>query len=351
MKLSVCMIVKNEEERLRECLDSVKDFASEIIIVDTGSSDRTKEAAREFTNKIYDFVWIDDFSKARNYAISKAEGEWILSLDADEKISKIDCKKMVELLKRDEADAYYLEWNDYSNNKGVKGWKAVRINEEKESKGLLGFTTSRVLRLFKNKKGYHFSGRIHETINKSIEEGGGIIENSDLVIHHYGHLRNKEEVDYSKILKERIKEGDFKEKEEYFVLYELGRELVIKNKLEEAKETFEKSLAIKDDYAPTLSSLGAIHLQSGDIDKAESIIKKSLLVNGGDDSAHANLGIIYSKKGLYNKAIRKLERAIEINNQSADHYYNLGLIYERMGKEKKAEECFDRARELNPSSY
>ena len=78
------MIVKNEERILARCLDSIADLMDEIIIVDTGSFDRTKEIAARYTDKIYDFEWIDDFSAARNFAFSKAGGDYIYSADADE---------------------------------------------------------------------------------------------------------------------------------------------------------------------------------------------------------------------------------------------------------------------------
>ena len=77
IKISLCMIVKNEEQVLDRCLNSVKDIADEIIIVDTGSRDRTKEVAAAYTDKIYDFVWIDDFAAARNYASSAANASLI----------------------------------------------------------------------------------------------------------------------------------------------------------------------------------------------------------------------------------------------------------------------------------
>lgn len=82
MKLSAVLIVKNEEEILAAALESVKAF-DEIIVVDTGSTDRTKEIALRYTDKVYDFKWIDDFSAARNYAIEKATGDWCFSIDAD----------------------------------------------------------------------------------------------------------------------------------------------------------------------------------------------------------------------------------------------------------------------------
>ena len=82
--ISLCMIVKDEEQHLENCLNSIKELADEIIIVDTGSKDKTKEIAGKFTNKVYDFKWNDDFSEARNFSLSKATKDWILVLDADE---------------------------------------------------------------------------------------------------------------------------------------------------------------------------------------------------------------------------------------------------------------------------
>ena len=83
VSISVCMIVKNEEAVLKRCLDSLKGIAEEIVVVDTGSTDRTKEIAAEYTDKIYDFTWVHDFSAARNFAFSKATKDYIYSADAD----------------------------------------------------------------------------------------------------------------------------------------------------------------------------------------------------------------------------------------------------------------------------
>ncbi len=91
------MIVKNEEKVLKRCLDSIKDLMDEIIIVDTGSTDRTKEIASGYTDKIYDFEWVDDFSAARNFAFSKATGDYIYSADADEYIDPENVQRFKEL--------------------------------------------------------------------------------------------------------------------------------------------------------------------------------------------------------------------------------------------------------------
>src|SRR5690554_2750789 len=95
--ISLCMIVKNEEDTLARCLSSVHDIVDEIIIVDTGSTDKTKDIDRKFTSKIYDFQWIDDFSAARKYSFSKATKNYILWHDADDVILPNDRKKLIKL--------------------------------------------------------------------------------------------------------------------------------------------------------------------------------------------------------------------------------------------------------------
>ena len=108
--ISLCMIVKNEEDVLENCLSSVFKATDEIIIVDTGSTDKTKDIARKYTDKIYDFKWVDDFSKARNYSFSKATKDYILWLDADDIIEEEDLKKLIKLKEEinEEKDAYSM---------------------------------------------------------------------------------------------------------------------------------------------------------------------------------------------------------------------------------------------------
>ena len=95
--ISVCMIVKNEERVLERCLDSLRGLMDELIIVDTGSADRTKEIAARYTDKIYDFAWVGDFSAARNFAFSKASCEYIYSADADEVIGEKNRESFLRL--------------------------------------------------------------------------------------------------------------------------------------------------------------------------------------------------------------------------------------------------------------
>ncbi len=139
IKISIAMIVKNEEAMLARCLESVKD-ADEIVVVDTGSQDKTKEIAIGFTPNIYDFEWVDDFSLARNFAKSKCTGDWILSIDADEFLEPGGITKIKALL------------STYK-----KAAVAVKMKSSNQ-----GFHT---VRLFKNSPTIVFLGRSHEVIS------------------------------------------------------------------------------------------------------------------------------------------------------------------------------------------
>ena len=124
--LSLCMIVKNEELNLAKCLMSVKPVVEEIIVVDTGSTDKTKAIASALGAKVFDFPWTNDFSEARNYSLSKASGDWILVLDADEVISHLDHGKLKTIVKNTAGKriAYTLVTRNYTNQAGSRGWTA-----------------------------------------------------------------------------------------------------------------------------------------------------------------------------------------------------------------------------------
>lgn len=119
MKLSVCLIVKNEEKVIRRCLECVKKVADEIVITDTSSTDDTKSICKEYTDKIYDFEWNYDFSKARNFCISHASGDYVMWIDADDVIYEEDIRLINEIKKEEKPfDTYMLEYVLSEDEKG-----------------------------------------------------------------------------------------------------------------------------------------------------------------------------------------------------------------------------------------
>lgn len=161
--ISLCMIVKNEEAHLASCLLSVRDIADEIVVVDTGSTDRTKEIARGFTDKVLDFVWVDDFSKARNYAFDQASMDYILWLDADDVLLESDQIRMKQL----------KETLDFSVD-GVM----MKYNTGFDKDGNVTFSFYRE-RLVKRERQFRWKEAVHEYL----EVYGRIIQ-SDIAITH-----------------------------------------------------------------------------------------------------------------------------------------------------------------------
>ncbi len=149
MTISVCMIVKNEEKVLARCLDSLKTVADEIIIVDTGSTDLTKEVAARYTDKIFDFEWIDDFSAARNFAFSKATCDYIYSADADEMLDIGNIKRFT-VLKQCMLPEVEIVTMVYVNPKDIN----MAYNDLRERRP----------KLFKRLRTFTWIDPIHETV-------------------------------------------------------------------------------------------------------------------------------------------------------------------------------------------
>jgi len=365
--ISLCMIIMNEEKWLENCLNSIKDLVDEIIIVDTGSTDKSKEIAKKFTEKVYNFEWCDDFSKARNFSISKATKDWILILDADEVIADIDKEKIRKIIELNEADSYFLNCRNYFDEIGISGFISTKGDRYKESQIARGFSIAKVLRLFKNKKEYFFEGKIHETISKSIKEIGDKIFDTDVVIHHFGGLDkkklNEKKEHYIRLLEKRLEKGDFTEKSKDYVYYELAIELINLGRTEQAIEYLEKAIEISEEYV-YLYNLATQYLLIGRLESAERLYKKAIIksseypekynyhnpqpYNSYNPSIYLNLGGIYFKRKEYNKAIKKYEQVIELNPTFADAYFNLGFVYKLKGKLNKVQGFFEKAIELNP---
>lgn len=168
--ISLCMIVRDEEEFIAGCLQSAAGVADEIVVLDTGSVDRTAEIARAHGARVYDHRWQDSYSEARNAAIDLATGDWILVLDADERLDAHAGPIIRKAVRGGCFTAYeFIQRNYYSDD---------------ETSDVI---VSPTCRLWRNLPGYRYQGRIHENPAPSIVRSGGAIGRLDVVIHHYGN--------------------------------------------------------------------------------------------------------------------------------------------------------------------
>ena len=184
ISISVCMIVKNEEKVLARCLDSIKDLVDEIIIVDTGSVDNTKKIAAEYTDKIYDFPWIDDFSAARNFSFSLATKDYIYAADADEVLDETNRQRFL-LLKQNLLPEIEIVQMMYDNQLLFN--TTYNFNLEYRPK------------LYKRLRTFHWVEPVHENVVLQ-----PIIYDSDIVIQHLP-ISNHAGLDF-RIYKKTIKE-------------------------------------------------------------------------------------------------------------------------------------------------
>jgi glycosyltransferase involved in cell wall biosynthesis len=185
------MIVKNEAATLVRCLDATRAIAAEIVIVDTGSTDRTIEIAQAYNARIARFEFtVIDFAAARNRSIELASGHWILVLDADETLDPASVPLVADLASRNQNAGYYFE----------------RLNHYGDSRKP---TRDHVLRLFPNRPTHRYRGRVHETVDASILGAGGkLIPTSIRIDHDFSlrpEFRAERNLRYIEILKEEIR--------------------------------------------------------------------------------------------------------------------------------------------------
>ena len=291
--LSVCLIVKNEEKMLAECLNSIQPIADQIIVLDTGSSDGTLEIAKSYNAELYHSEWSDDFSAARNESIKYATCDWILWIDADERLTQDSIHTLQKLLKFEKSPVIYK----------------VRIKNLKEDG--VNFTLSDGHRLFTNHRRIQFSGKIHEQISPSATKVGAEERSCDVVLDHYGYSftgkeKSKKQTRNRKILLAEVAANP----RSAYAHFTLGHNYKVDNELEAAERHYRTALELKqfdpsmeasllNTYADTLFDLGRIP-------EAEALIQKSLNIEKLQNAAYfLSYRVCLSKKDVAG-AIRSL---------------------------------------------
>ncbi len=241
--LSLCMIVRNEEQDLPRCLSSVQGVVDEIVVVDTGSDDATPEIAREFGARVVSRPWTGDFSAARNGSLEEARGEWILFLDADEELEAGDGPRLREALAgaEDHVAGFYLALVNYVGD--APGAEAV-LNP--------------AFRVFRNRPGYRFQGAIHEQILAVIQaQGNPGLGRLEVRVNHYGYLngpavRKRKIARNLEILERVVREYP----DDHFHRFNLGVEYLrlrdYGRALEEFRASFSRLPGLELGYAPVL---------------------------------------------------------------------------------------------------
>lgn len=268
MSISLCMIVRDEERYIEQAIKSVQELVDEIIIVDAGSLDRTVAIAKKYTAKVFSKKWDNDFSKARNFAVSKATKEWILVLDADEVISKEDHAIIKELVKNKQYDACSFVQVSYTNDQKLLGFKLVN-QRTPETKEFAGFISCNIIRLFRNNKEIKFANPVHESVDASIKDKSRI-QKTAIAIHHYQfekgeRVHKAKQLNYLKIYEDKIDQFENKAK----VYRDMGIiQYNFKEDYPKAIHYYKKSLLLNPNNIKTYLGLAVAYLKNKQIEEA-----------------------------------------------------------------------------------
>lgn len=370
MKLSLCTIVKNEETSLPRVLDSVKTLVDEMVIIDTGSTDRTVEIAKGYGARVYHFDWCNDFSVARNYGLEYVRGNWVLVLDADEVLTS----EIVPEIKR------VIECDRY-----------VVVNLIRREVGASQSPYSLVSRLFRRHPEIQFSRPYHAMVDDSVqsllqrEPHWQVISLPNVAIDHYGYKPeaiaaldkyNRARIAMEGFLAihpndgyvcsklgalyigigevskgiELLERGLTDPHVEGSVLFELhyhlGNASTRENNFHSAVEHYQA--AIQQPILPQLklgayNNLGGLLLRAGDLVTAKMAYQMALQIDPSFATGHNNLGMTLKAMGQLTEAIASYEQAIKINPDYADAYQNLGVVLLKIGKIPESLSAFGQA--------
>ena len=197
MELSLAMIVKNEAGHLGGCLGSAAGLVDEMVVVDTGSTDGTVDVALSHGARVGEFVWTDDFSEARNHAISLCGGDWVLVLDADELLDPAEHLVIRRALDSPAAPCYRLHVRNYLSGGSFFGpGGAAKANDGRfgPASACSHYISQKALRLFRNLGGPKYEGRVHETLDPWFERQGHVPHLLGATVHHFGKMDPRKEL-------------------------------------------------------------------------------------------------------------------------------------------------------------
>jgi GT2 family glycosyltransferase/glycosyltransferase involved in cell wall biosynthesis/Tfp pilus assembly protein PilF len=348
--LSVCMIVKNEETHLVRCLDSIKPIADEIIVVDTGSTDRTRDIARVLGAKVFDYAWADDFSEARNFSLSKAEGDWILIIDADEVIASQDyaaLRKMIVHSKK--KTAYIMITRNYTTAAGNRGWRENEGQYDSIEAGL-GWIPSPKVRLFPNNRNVRFSNPVHELVEPSLKKNDFTIQLSKIPIHHYGKLDRTKVVEKGKKYYELGIKKLESHKNDHRALTELAIQASELGEHEEAIRIWKRVIEIKPNDGVAHMSLGSAYLMLKKYDDASNFSLKALQIDPHLREAALNFSVAEMIVGDLAVAKEYLLKIIEKDSEYPPAIARLSAIYLILGLNDEGKKALARIQQKGYSS-
>jgi len=354
--LSLCMIVKNEERTLGDCLRSVGGVVDEMVIVDTGSTDATVAVAESFGASVSSFPWNGSFADARNASLARATCAFVLYLDADERLEQRDRDRLRELVRHPRSDVYEL----------------TIVSPMTEGRRL-SKSVSDQPRLFRRDARFEFRYRIHETVLPSVLEAGGTVSKADITIHHVGYDVPEEVLDRKKLRNIEQLEIDVREHPtDTHVMKKYAQTLLALGSHDEASERIGRMVQTIDGGAcgvvpaPRRAAMYCLYadalMRTGDNTGAERWALASLEVLADQNMAHYFLSKIYERLERYDEALGHLD-AIALETDDApvtageddvtpilqDVCCKRAALYRAMGRPESERREFEAALRIDPA--
>jgi glycosyltransferase involved in cell wall biosynthesis len=304
-KVSLCMMVKNEEKNISDCLNSVRDLVDEMIVVDTGSGDQTKAIAQSLGAKVFDFPWIDSFSAARNESLKYATSEWVFWMDADDRLNSENRERLRKLFQelKDDNAAYVMKCRCVASSPGDVETVVDHV------------------RLFRNDSRLRWKYRVHEQILPSIRSLQGEVRWSEVEVHHVGYI--------DRALRKKKLERDMR--------------LLLLEQQEQLDDPF------------TLFNLGSVYHELGQREQAIQVLSRSLERSHPKDSIVRKL---YALIAQCQREIGQTPEALKTIWAGRTHYpddaemlFLESLLHRESGELRKAEECLKRLLETQEGEH
>ncbi|MCM1049057.1 MAG: glycosyltransferase [Clostridiales bacterium] len=341
LPITVCMIAKNEDIHIEECLKRLRPCKFEIVVVDTGSVDRTVETAKKYTDKVYHFDWCSDFSAARNFSVAQASNDWVLIIDCDEYLENINLADIEYTLKDKCACAGMIVRNNPYIIQGVRS-----------------IMTERIARLF-NRKYCHYEGSVHEQV-MSLDGTRPELFQLPLTFYHEGYVTESDKrIRATRNLEMLLHDLDVKGPDPY-IYFQLGQNYLSLNDMEKAIYYYKEGLGLDTNpHAEFVQSMietyGYCLIELAKYDSALSLAEKYDLFANRADFVYL-MGMIYMKKGMWEQALAEFKKATTMSEfsrkgvNSYRAYYNIGSIYETLGDKEKAKEYYSKCGDFNDAA-
>jgi len=366
MRLSLCIIVKNEENNLAQCLLSVRDVVDEMILLDTGSSDRTIEIAKSFGAKVHSFEWCNDFSAARNESLKYAQGDWVLVLDADEVL----VPDIVPILKSAIEQDQYLVFNLVRQEIGAAQSPYSLISRLFRRHPEIWFTRpyhalidDQVMALLQREPVWKVGAIsevaiLHEGYQADVIAGRDKVHKARATMEGFFATHTNDPYVCSKLgalyvqIGEAAKGIELLERglstvedvsTKYELHYHLGSVYSELNAIDKAAQHYQA--AIQQPILPKLklgaiNNLGSLLKDCGDLQNAQLLYQQALNIDPTFAIAHCNLGAALKALGQFTLAIEHYKSAIALNPNYAEAYQNLGVVLLKIGQVPESLEAF-----------